>query len=194
MRRSIVFTVILLAALASCKEDYWEQDYSDRARAVLDRVVGKYELEGISWDGGPVDANGDGMTADKDLTEEIRIPNYSVYAKVDKEDDNRWGYDGKMFISVNVNALDYNRSSWENAYLYVHFNVRSGDFEPNLKDVGWRNDYVKLENYDITLLEGERFVLSADTRLYDYLTEEAVDGRISWTFRCISGKGRIPTE
>ena len=72
--------------------------------------------------------------------------------------------------------------------------MRSGDFEPNLKDVGWRNDYVKLENFDITLLEGERFVLSADTRLYDYLTEEAVDGRISWTFRCISGKGRIPTE
>ena len=190
MRRSIVFTVILLAALASCKEDYWEQDYYDRARAVLDRVVGKYELEGISWDGGPVDANGDGVASDKDLTEEIRIPNYSVYAKVDKEEVNGWGYDGKMRISVNVNALDYNRSSWENAYLYVHFNVRSGDFEPNLKDVGWRNDYVKLENYDITLLEGERFVLSADTRLYDYLTEEAVNGRMSWTFKCISGKGR----
>ena len=194
MRSNIVFIVIMLAALTSCKEDHWAQDYSDQARAVLDRVVGKYELEGISWDGGPVDANGDGVTADKDLTEEIRIPNYSVYAKVDKEDDNRWGYDGKMFISVNVNALDYNRSSWENAYLHVQFNVYSGDFEPNLKDVGWRNDYVKLENYDITLLEGERFVLSADTRLYDYLTEEAVDGRISWTFRCISGKGRIPTE
>ena len=145
MRSNIVFIVIMLAALTSCKEDHWAQDYSDQARAVLDRVVGKYELEGISWDGGPVDANGDGMTADKDLTEEIRIPNYSVYAKVDKEDDNRWGYDGKMRISVNVNALDYNRSSWENAYLYVHFNVRSGDFEPNLKDVGWRNDYVKLE-------------------------------------------------
>ena len=194
MRSNIVFIVIMLAALTSCKEDHWAQDYSDQARAVLDRVVGKYELEGISWDGGPVDANGDGMTADKDLTEETRMPNYSVYAKVDKEDDNGWGYDGKMRISVNVNALDYNRSSWENAYLYVHFNVRSGDCEPNLKDVGWRNDYVKLENYDIALLEGERFVLSADTRLYDYLTEEAVDGRISWTFRCISGKGRIPTE
>ena len=194
MRSNIVFIVIMLAALTSCKEDHWAQDYSDQARAVLDRVVGKYELEGISWDGGPVDANGDGMTADKDLTEEIRIPNYSVYAKVDKEEVNGWGYDGKMRISVNVNALDYNRSSWENAYLHVQFSVHSGDFEPNLKDVGWRNDYVKLENYDITLLEGEKFVLSADTRLYDYLTEEAVDGRISWTFRCISGKGRIPTE
>ena len=77
-------------------------------------------------------------------------------------------------------------------HVTLEFAVRFGEFDPDLDYLNRHasSDRYRLENFDIQLLDGERFVLSADTMVYDYLSQGAVEGRMSWIFRCISGKGR----
>ena len=190
MRRTTAFILAALAALTSCVKEEWEQDLSDEAREIMDRVVGKYVIEEMKWDGNPVDLNGDGK-AEPDIADELTGRASATVDRIDNEWDN--SHDGQMNFLINVNEYPQETwSRWNMIHVTLEFAVRSGEFDPDLDYLNRHasSDRYRLENFDIQLLDGERFVLSADTMVYDYLSQGAVEGRMSWIFRCISGKGR----
>lgn len=190
MRRTTAFILAALAALTSCVKEEWEQDLSDEAREIMDRVVGKYVIEEMNWDGNPVDLNGDG-TAEPEIADELTGRASATVDRIDNEWNN--SHDGQMNFHINVNEYPQKAwSRWNMIYVRLEFDVRYGEFDPDLDYLNRHasSDSYRLENFDIQLLDGERFVLSADTMVYDYLSQGAVEGRMSWIFRCISGKGR----
>ena len=190
MRRTTAFILAALAALTSCVKEEWKQDLSDEAREIMDRVVGKYVIEEMNWDGNPVDLNGDGK-ADPDIADELTGRASATVDRIDNEWDN--SHDGQMNFLINVNEYPQETwSRWNMIHVTLEFAVRFGEFDPDLDYLNRHasSDRYRLENFDIQLLDGERFVLSADTMVYDYLSQGAVEGRMSWIFRCISGKGR----
>ena len=190
MRRTTAFILAALAALTSCVKEEWEQDLSDEAREIMDRVVGKYVIEEMNWDGNPVDLNGDGK-AEPDIADELTGRASATVDRIDNEWDN--SHDGQMNFLINVNEYPQETwSRWNMIHVTLEFAVRFGEFDPDLDYLNRHasSDSYRLENFDIQLLDGERFVLSADTMVYDYLSQGAVEGRMSWIFRCISGKGR----
>ena len=190
MRRTTAFILAALAALTSCVKEEWKQDLSDEAREIMDRVVGKYVIEEMNWDGNPVDLNGDG-TAEPEIADELTGRASATVDRIDNEWDN--SHDGQMNFLINVNEYPQKAwSRWSMIYVRLEFDVRYGEFDPDLDYLNRHasSDCYRLENFDIQLLDGERFVLSADTMVYDYLSQGAVEGRMSWIFRCISGKGR----
>ena len=190
MRRTTAFILAALAALTSCVKEEWKQDLSDEAREIMDRVVGKYVIEEMNWDGNPVDLNGDG-TAEPDIADELTDRASATVDRIYNEWNN--GHDGQMNFLINVNEYPQKAwSRWSMIYVRLEFDVRYGEFDPDLDYLNRHasSDSYRLENFDIQLLDGERFVLSADTMVYDYLSQGAVEGRMSWIFRCISGKGR----
>ena len=190
MRRTTAFILAALAALTSCVKEEWKQDLSDEAREIMDRVVGKYVIEEMNWDGNPVDLNGDG-TAEPDIADELTDRASATVDRIYNEWDK--SHVGQMNFLINVNEYPQAAwSRWSMIHVTLEFAVRFGEFDPDLDYLNRHassNSY-RLENFDIQLLDGERFVLSADTMVYDYLSQGAVDGRMSWIFRCISGKGR----
>ena len=189
MRRTTAFILAALAALTSCVKEEWKQDLSDEAREIMDRVVGKYVIEEMNWDGNPVDLNGDG-TAEPDIADELTGRANATVDRINNEWNN--GHDGQMNFHINVNEYPQKAwSRWSMIYVRLEFDVRYGEFDPDLDYLNRHasSDSYRLENFDIQLLDGERFVLSADTMVYDYLSQGAVEGRMSWIFRCISGKG-----
>lgn len=190
MRRTTAFILAALVALTSCVKEEWEQDLSDEAREIMDRVVGKYVIEEMNWDGNPVDLNGDG-TAEPDIADELTDRASATVDRIDNEWNN--SHDGQMNFHINVNEYPQAAwSRWSMIYVRLEFAVRFGEFDPDLDYLNRHasSDSYRLENFDIQLLDSERFVLSADTMVYDYLSQGAVEGRMSWIFRCISGKGR----
>ena len=190
MRRTTAFILAALAALTSCVKEEWEQDLSDEAREIMDRVVGKYVIEEMNWDGNPVDLNGDGK-AEPEIADELTGRASATVDRIDNEWDN--SHDGQMNFLINVNEYPQETwSRWNMIHVTLEFAVRFGEFDPDLDYLNRHasSDSYRLENFDIQLLDGERFVLSADTMVYDYLSQGAVEGRMSWIFRCISGKGR----
>ena len=190
MRRTTVFILAALAALTSCVKEEWEQDLSDEAREIMDRVVGKYVIEEMNWDGNPVDLNGDG-TAEPEIADELTGRASATVDRINNEWNN--GHNGQMNFHINVNEYPQKAwSRWSMIYVRLEFDVRYGEFDPDLDYLNRHasSDSYRLENFDIQLLDGERFVLSADTMVYDYLSQGVVEGRMSWIFRCISGKGR----
>lgn len=190
MRRTTAFILAALAALTSCVKEEWKQDLSDEAREIMDRVVGKYVIEEMNWDGNPVDLNGDG-TAEPDIADELTDRASATVDRIYNEWDK--SHVGQMNFLINVNEYPQAAwSRWSMIHVTLEFAVRFGEFDPDLDYLNRHassNSY-RLENFDIQLLDGERFVLSADTMVYDYLSQGAVEGRMSWIFRCISGKGR----
>ena len=190
MRRTTAFILAALAALTSCVKEELEQDLSDEAREIMDRVVGKYVIEEMNWDGNPVDLNGDGK-AEPDIADELTGRASATVDRIDNEWDN--SHVGQMNFLINVNEYPQETwSRWSMIHVTLEFAVRFGEFDPDLDYLNRHasSDRYRLENFDIQLLDGERFVLSADTMVYDYLSQGAVEGRMSWIFRCISGKGR----
>ena len=190
MRRTTAFILAALVALTSCVKEEWKQDLSDEAREIMDRVVGKYVIEEMNWDGNPVDLNGDGK-AEPDIADELTGRASATVDRIDNEWDN--SHDGQMNFLINVNEYPQETwSRWNMIHVTLEFAVRFGEFDPDLDYLNRHasSDRYRLENFDIQLLDGERFVLSADTMVYDYLSQGAVEGRMSWIFRCISGKGR----
>ena len=190
MRRTTAFILAALAALTSCVKEEWKQDLSDEAREIMDRVVGKYVIEEMNWDGNPVDLNGDG-TAEPDIADELTGRASATVDRIDNEWNN--SHDGQMNFLINVNEYPQETwSRWNMIHVTLEFAVRYGEFDPDLDYLNRHasSDRYRLENFDIQLLDGERFVLSADTMVYDYLSQGVVEGRMSWIFRCISGKGR----
>lgn len=190
MRRTTAFILAALAALTSCVKEEWKQDLSDEAREIMDRVVGKYVIEEMNWDGNPVDLNGDG-TAEPDIADELTDRASATVDRIYNEWDN--SHVGQMNFLINVNEYPQETwSRWSMIHVTLEFAVRFGEFDPDLDYLNRHasSDSYRLENFDIQLLDGERFVLSADTMVYDYLSQGAVEGRMSWIFRCISGKGR----
>lgn len=190
MRRTTAFILAALAALTSCVKEEWEQDLSDEAREIMDRVVGKYVIEEMNWYGNPVDLNGDG-TAEPEIADELTGRASATVDRIDNEWNN--SHDGQMNFHINVNEYPQKAwSRWSMIYVRLEFDVRYGEFDPDLDYLNRHasSDSYRLENFDIQLLDGERFVLSADTMVYDYLSQGVVEGRMSWIFRCISGKGR----
>ena len=190
MRRTTAFILAALVALTSCVKEEWKQDLSDEAREIMDRVVGKYVIEEMNWDGNPVDLNGDGK-ADPDIADELTGRASATVDRIDNEWDN--SHDGQMNFLINVNEYPQETwSRWNMIHVTLEFAVKFGEFDPDLDYLNRHasSDCYRLENFDIQLLDGERFVLSADTMVYDYLSQGAVEGRMSWIFRCISGKGR----
>ncbi|MGM9737504.1 MAG: hypothetical protein ACI3ZT_03705 [Candidatus Cryptobacteroides sp.] len=192
MRKILILLLGVTLLPVSCREESWHRDMSDAARAVLDRVVGIYVIEDIGWDGPEVDIDNDGV-AGRDLMSQLPSVPFTGTREMEAKADMQTGsgYAGVVSFRICANRTSsWSRYYWSDFWLNIHFDVYGGEFEPDMNYFHWGYNEVIFENPSLVLTGDDRLVLGADTGVYDYMTESVVNGRISWKFRCVSGKGK----
>lgn len=192
MRKILILLIVISFLPVSCREESWKQDMSDASRAVLDRVVGIYVIENMGWDGPEVDIDNDGV-AGRDLMAQLPSVPFTGTREMEAKADMQTGsgYAGVVRFRICADRT----SSWSSYYwsdfgLNIYFDVLGGEFNPDMNYFYWGHDEVVFENPSLILTDDDRLVLAADSGVYDYMTDSVVHGRISWKFRCVSGKGK----
>ncbi len=204
--KRIEYVLVSLLALCSCHEkiDCW---MTDAATATMDRLVGEYVLESIDWSPGAVDLDGDGV-ADPDFAKEIAAvrSGNDGYARLSVEMDANERYMAKIdWVGCAVADIEYwPGRSWQN----VNWNVFK---------VGGKIEFDKDGNYSVTPVaspveyeelsgkeervccikdmaysfEGsDRLIFKAETVVYDYAADSIRRGTVTYSFKCVSGKGK----
>lgn len=208
--KSIEYLVApLLLLLCSCQEkiDYW---MTDAATVTMDRIVGEYVLESISWSLGPVDLGGDGV-ADPDFTKEMAAEFLSRFEDLSHLTVKMVGnerYKARMnWAFCPVAEINYVVGrSWQN----VHWMMFPAGGEIELDEDGnivsfpgftHSYDYDKVDGrreevcylrHPTYSFEGDgRLVFTADTAVYDYASDTVQRGTVTYSFKCVSGKGKL---
>ena len=184
-------------AVLSCGKDV-NYDMTDAARAAMDRIVGVYVLEGAEWDGGSIDLDGDGVASESIYDELVKIPEMEETGVVI---DMRQPYEVVARISVAVEEIytsgDNVDALWNERTFTPLFGIEpSGEYDLRIdSDYGmssepdyWREACFQAMAVEVTGEDG--LSLSADTAFLDNKTSEIRRGRITYRFKCISGKGR----
>ncbi len=195
-----------LLALCSCQEkiDCW---MTDAATATMDKLVGEYVLESIDWSPGLIDLDGDGV-ADPDLVKEMRAADpssYHYYSRLTVDMDGSKRYAAKVtWYCIPVEDIDYCAGrSYQNVYWtifpagceiefdedgnYVTYPYNSySDYD----SVDGRRETVRyLRSVRYSFEETDRMVFKAETALYDYASDSVQRGTVTYSFKCVSGKG-----
>ena len=194
---AITLALTLLAAIA-CDKNKVEYDMTDAARAAMDRLVGEYELVGAEWDGAPVDLNGDGVASASIFDELKEVPDLTD--EIGIEIDMTAPYLTSVRISLLIEEIYLNTSIafWNKSVYTPRFSVdSSGNYDLGIdpyygkvSDDGRCQGYfykmnVRLEGDDILYLAGYT-VLRADR------SGQPVNGTLTYKFKCVSGKGKVP--
>lgn len=194
---ALALTLTLMAAVA-CDKDKVSYDMMDAARAAMDRLVGEYELVGAEWDGAPVDLNGDGVASASIFDELKEVPDLTDETGI--EIDMTVPYRTTVRISLLIEDIYLNTSSafWNKRVYTPTFTVDlSGNYDlgidPNygkISDDGRCQGYfykmnVRLEGDDILYLSGYSV-------LRDERSAQPVTGTLTYKFKCVSGKGKVP--
>lgn len=190
-------TLTLMAAIA-CDKDKVSYDMTEAGRAAMDRLVGEYELVGAEWDGAPVDLNGDGVASASIFDELKEVPDLTDETGI--EIDMTVPYRTTVRISLLIEDIYLNTSSafWNKRVYTPTFTVdSSGNYDlgidPNygkISDDGRCQGYfykmnVRLEGDDILYLSGYSV-------LRDERSAQPVTGTLTYKFKCVSGKGKVP--
>ena len=194
---AVALALTLMAAIA-CGKDKVSYDMTDAARAAMDRLVGEYELVGAEWDGAPVDLNGDGVASASIFDELKEVPDLTDETGI--EIDMTVPYRTAVRISLLIEDIYLNTSSafWNKRVYTPTFTVdSSGNYDlgidPNygkISDDGRCQGYfykmnVRLEGDDILYLSGYSV-------LRDERSAQPVTGTLTYKFKCVSGKGKVP--
>lgn len=194
---ALALALTLMAAVA-CDKDKVSYDMTEAGRAAMDRLVGEYELVGAEWDGAPVDLNGDGVASASIFDELKEVPNLTE--EIGIEIDMTVPYRTSVSISLLIEDIYLNTSSafWNKRVYTPTFTVDlSGNYDlgidPNygkISDDGRCQGYfykmnVRLEGDDILYLSGYSV-------LRDERSAQPVTGTLTYKFKCVSGKGKVP--
>lgn len=194
---ALALALTLMAAIA-CDKDMVSYDMTEAARAAMDRLVGEYELVGAEWDGAPVDLNGDGVASASIFDELKEVPDLTD--EIEIEIDMTVPYRTSVSISLLIEDIYLNTSSafWNKRVYTPTFTVdSSGNYDlgidPNygkISDDGRCQGYfykmnVRLEGDDILYLSGYSV-------LRDERSAQPVTGTLTYKFKCVSGKGKVP--
>lgn len=194
---ALALTLTLMAAIA-CDKDKVSYDMTEAGRAAMDRLVGEYELVGAEWDGAPVDLNGDGVASASIFDELKEVPDLTD--EIGIEIDMTVPYRTSVSISLLIEDIYLNTSSafWNKRVYTPTFTVDlSGNYDlgidPNygkISDDGRCQGYfykmnVRLEGDDILYLSGYSV-------LRDERSAQPVTGTLTYKFKCVSGKGKVP--
>ena len=194
---ALALALTLMAAIA-CDKDKVSYDMTEAGRAAMDRLVGEYELVGAEWDGAPVDLNGDGVASVSIFDELKEVPDLTD--EIGIEIDMTVPYRTSVSISLLIEDIYLNTSSafWNKRVYTPTFTVDlSGNYDlgidPNygkISDDGRCQGYfykmnVRLEGDDILYLSGYSV-------LRDERSAQPVTGTLTYKFKCVSGKGKVP--
>lgn len=194
---ALALALTFMAAVA-CDKDKVSYDMTEAGRAAMDRLVGEYELVGAEWDGAPVDLNGDGVASVSIFDELKEVPDLTD--EIGIEIDMAAPYRTSVSISLLIEDIYLNTSSafWNKRVYTPTFTVDlSGNYDlgidPNygkISDDGRCQGYfykmnVRLEGDDILYLSGYSV-------LRDERSAQPVTGTLTYKFKCVSGKGKVP--
>ena len=194
---AITLALTLLAAIA-CDKNKVEYDMTDAARAAMDRLVGEYELVGAEWDGAPVDLNGDGVASASIFDELKEVPDLTD--EIGIEIDMTAPYLTSVRISLLIEEIYLNTSIafWNKSVYTPKFSVdSSGNYDLGIDPYyGKVSDDGRCQGYFYKMnvrLEGDDILyLSGYTVLRDDRSGQPVNGTLTYKFKCVSGKGKVP--
>lgn len=186
-----------MAAIA-CGKDKVSYDMTEAARAAMDRLVGEYELVGAEWDGAPVDLNGDGVASASIFDELKEVPDLTDETGI--EIDMTVPYRTTVRISLLIEDIYQNTSSafWNKRVYTPTFSVdSSGNYDLGIDPYyGKISDDDRCKGYFYKMnvrLEGDDILyLSGYSVLRDERSAQPVTGTLTYKFKCVSGKGKVP--
>ncbi len=191
-------SALTLMSLSACGEGV-NYDMTDAARASMDRLVGVYVLEGADWDGGSIDLDGDGVASESIYEELMKIPEVKeeTCVRIDMRED----YEAYARINVAIEDIYVHNGVSEGLWSVRCFTPTFGvgtsgeyelDIDPNYGILdgisSWETSLFARMTVEVT--GDESLSLSADTALLDRCTSQIVSGRLTYRFKCVSGKGR----
>ena len=190
-------TLPLMAAVA-CDKNKVVYDMTDAGRAAMDRLVGEYELVGTEWDGAPVDLNGDGVASASIFDELKEVPDLTDETGI--EIDMTVPYRTAVRISLLIEDIYLNTSSafWNKRVYTPTFTVdSSGNYDLGIDPYyGKISDDGRCQGYFYKMnvrLEGDDMLyLSGYSVLRDERSAQPVTGTLTYKFKCVSGKGKVP--
>lgn len=194
---ALALTLTLMAAIA-CDKDKVSYDMTEAGRAAMDRLVGEYELVGAEWDGAPVDLNGDGVASASIFDELKEVPDLTD--EIGIEIDMTVPYRTAVRISLLIEDIYLNTSSafWNKRVYTPTFTVdSSGNYDLGIDSYyGKVSDDSRCQGYFYKMnvrLEGDDILyLSGYSVLRDERSAQPVTGTLTYKFKCVSGKGKVP--
>lgn len=194
---AVALTLTLMAAVA-CDKDKVSYDMTEAGRAAMDRLVGEYELVGAEWDGAPVDLNGDGVASASIFDELKEVPDLTDETGI--EIDMTVPYRTTVSISLLIEDIYLNTSSafWNKRVYTPTFTVdSSGNYDLGIDpNYGKISDDGRCQGYFYKMnarLEGDDILyLSGYSVLRDERSAQPVTGTLTYKFKCVSGKGKVP--
>ena len=194
---AISLALTLMAAIA-CDKDKVSYDMTEAGRAAMDRLVGEYELVGAEWDGAPLDLNGDGVASVSIFDELKEVPNLTD--EIGIEIDMAAPYRTTVRISLLIEDIYLNTSSafWNKRVYTPTFSVdSSGNYDLGIDPYyGKISDDGRCQGYFYKMnvrLEGDDILyLSGYSVLRDERSAQPVNGTLTYKFKCVSGKGKVP--
>ena len=194
---ALALALTFMAAVA-CDKNKVEYDMTDAARAAMDRLVGEYELVGAEWDGAPVDLNGDGVASASIFDELKEVPDLTD--EIGIEIDMTAPYLTSVRISLLIEEIYLNTSIafWNKSVYTPKFSVdSSGNYDLGIDPYyGKVSDDGRCQGYFYKMnvrLEGDDMLyLSGYTVLRDDRSGQPVTGTLTYKFKCVSGKGKVP--
>lgn len=194
---AISLALTLMAAIA-CDKDKVSYDMTEAGRAAMDRLVGEYELVGAEWDGAPVDLNGDGVASSSIFDELKEVPDLTDETGI--EIDMTVPYRTSVSISLLIEDIYLNTSSafWNKRVYTPTFSVdSSGNYDLGIDpNYGKISDDGRCQGYFYKMnvwLEGDDILyLSGYSVLRDERSAQPVTGTLTYKFKCVSGKGKVP--
>lgn len=191
--------------LCSCQEkiDCW---MTDAATATMDRIVGEYVLESAEWSGGLIDLNDDGIS-DPDFLTELSTAmggrlDYMDHLKVDM--DETFAYKVGIVWECRVAELYlYTHRQpdvfWNPYSLYEDFEIGTDGTFPQLltfpgrefeDDTGYHKQLYVFKDIVCEFKGSDALSIKAETVFYDYASESVQRGTVTYSFKCVSGKGK----
>ena len=194
---ALALALTLMAAIA-CDKDKVSYDMTEAGRAAMDRLVGEYELVGAEWDGAPVDLNGDGVASASIFDELKEVPDLTD--EIGIEIDMAAPYRTTVRISLLIEDIYLNTSSafWNKRVYTPTFSVdSSGNYDLGIDPYyGKISDDARCQGYFYKMnvrLEGDDILyLSGCSVLRDERSAQPVNGTLTYKFKCVSGKGKVP--
>lgn len=194
---ALALALTLMAAIA-CDKDKVSYDMTDAGRAAMDRLVGEYELVGAEWDGAPVDLDGDGVASVSIFDELKEVPDLTD--EIGIEIDMAAPYRTTVRISLLIEDIYLNTSSafWNKRVYTPTFSVdSSGNYDLGIDPYyGKISDDGRCQGYFYKMnvrLEGDDILyLSGYSVLRDERSAQPVNGTLTYKFKCVSGKGKVP--
>ena len=194
---ALALALTLMAAIA-CDKDKVSYDMTEAGRAAMDRLVGEYELVGAEWDGAPVDLNGDGVASASIFDELKEVPDLTD--EIGIEIDMAAPYQATVRISLLIEDIYLNTSSafWNKRVYTPKFSMdSSGNYDLGIDHYyGKISDDARCQGYFYKMnvrLEGDDVLyLSGCSVLRDERSAQPVTGTLTYKFKCVSGKGKVP--